>query len=407
MEEQSTRACASLDNIFEVFENLPNAGALASSSQGWNFPGLSPSHIAYLAKGMADAIRRLDLQETDDFTHPIFIDVNLTLDQIVREVLPQAPSNPPAAIQGIAISLTFLNAELSPVLGWDTTEKGRLPGPLIRRISQIQREVDGLIPDKESLTAQIKVISEATEAAEALPTTMQELKNTQAEVRLASSTSSELIGKIQELHKEATLHTLESRKLADEGSDLIERAAEAYRITTTVGLAAAFDERAKKLNFSVYIWVGGLAISLIMLLVIGYIRLEDMRESFATSSFDGTKVWTQVALSVLSVSAPIWFAWLSTKQVGQRFRLAEDYAFKASVSKAYEGYRREARDLSPEFAQSLFASALKRLDEAPLRLLEMSTHGSPLHEALNGGVLSKFLDRRKHVPPKEKPQPEE
>lgn len=29
-------------------------------------------------------------------------------------------------------------------------------------------------------------------------------------------------------------------------------------------------------------------------------------------------------LSLLSVGAPVWFAWLATKQIGQRFRLAED-----------------------------------------------------------------------------------
>lgn len=63
----------------------------------------------------------------------------------------------------------------------------------------------------------------------------------------------------------------------------------------------------------------------------------------------------------------MWFAWLATKQIGQRFHLAEDYAFKASVAKAYEGYRKEAARIDPEFEARLFGSALTRLDEAPLR----------------------------------------
>jgi hypothetical protein len=49
-----------------------------------------------------------------------------------------------------------------------------------------------------------------------------------------------------------------------------------------------------------------------------------------------------VVLSLLSIGAPIWLAWQATKQIGQRFRLSEDYAFKASISRAYEGFRREA-----------------------------------------------------------------
>ncbi|MGO8468035.1 hypothetical protein AB9F45_26105 [Rhizobium leguminosarum] len=396
MDKQVEQACADLDKIFEVFDGVPNSAVVLSTSQGWTYPGLSPSHVAWLAKGIADALRKvdpkIDKDDDSDSTFSIFVDVTKTLKQIVADVLPNVSGSLPNAVQVAATSLTFLSAELGPVLGWDSTDKSRLPSPLIRRISQLQREIDGLIPDKDHLAGQIRLITEATEAAEALPTTLQELKSTQAEVRQASNTSSELIGKIQQLHTDAADHTEQMRRLSEEGEELIKKASEAYRITTTIGLAAAFDERAKKLNQSVYVWVGGLAISLITLLVIGYIRLEDMRETFAAGVFDGAKVWTQVALSVLSVGAPIWFAWLSTKQIGQRFRLAEDYAFKASVSKAYEGYRREARDLSPEFAQSLFGSALKRLDEAPLRLLEMTTHGSPIHEALHSRVIARFLD---------------
>jgi hypothetical protein len=35
-----------------------------------------------------------------------------------------------------------------------------------------------------------------------------------------------------------------------------------------------------------------------------------------------------------------------TRQVGQLFKLAEDYAFKASISRAYEGYRKEANRMT-------------------------------------------------------------
>lgn len=401
MNDRVEKSCKALDQIFEIFENLPNATTLQSDSQGWTFPAVSASHVAWLAKGLAESMRRSGWGDLSEDNTSVLFDVESTLDQIVKNVLPNASANPAAAVQTTALSLTFVSAELSPLLGWDSSDKTRLPSPLIRRISQLQREVDGLIPDKERLSSQIQLISEATEAAEALPTTLQELKLTQAEVRQASNTSSEMIGKIQQLHIEAQKYRDEAAKLAAEGGNLIAKASEAYRVTTTIGLAAAFDERAVKLNISIRWWVAGLATSLIMLLVIGYIRLEDMREAFSSTTFEGTKVWTQVALSVLSVGAPIWFAWLSTKQIGQRFRLAEDYAFKASVSKAYEGYRREARDLSPEFAQSLFGSALKRLDEAPLRLLELPTHGSPLHEALQSGLVANLLDRRKEKALKE------
>lgn len=78
------------------------------------------------------------------------------------------------------------------------------------------------------------------------------------------------------------------------------------------------------------------------------------------------------------------------KQIGQRFRLAEDYAFKATVAKAYEGYRKEAaRHNDPELEKKLFTLALTRLEEPPLRLIEKATPGTPLQD-----IAGPFLGRR-------------
>jgi hypothetical protein len=100
----------------------------------------------------------------------------------------------------------------------------------------------------------------------------------------------------------------------------------------------------------------------------------------------------QIVLSALSVGAPLWFAWLATKQIGQRFKLAEDYAFKASVAKAYEGYRREAARIDIAFESRLFSSALARLEEAPLRLIGATEHGSPFHELISSDAFLKAME---------------
>ncbi|MDH6273601.1 hypothetical protein M2311_003691 [Rhizobium leguminosarum] len=401
-------ASSGLGKIYDALEALPQPGELLNPSQGWTFPAISPSHVAWMAQSIKNVIESAKSEGEDEEFEAILIDVAKTVEFISASVLPNLPGNIPAGLQAIAITMSALSAELSTLLVWKRPEKNALPSALVRRLHQVQREIDLLTPDKDKLEKNLRLISDATEAAEALPSTLQELRATQAEVREASSASAQMVGKIDELHRTAVEHVATSRRLADESAELLAKAAEAYRVTTTIGLAAAFDERARKLNSSVYVWVGGLALSLVTLLVIGWVRLEDMRDTFAATAFDPTRVWTQVALSVLSVGAPIWFAWLSTKQIGQRFRLAEDYAFKASVSKAYEGYRREARDLSGDFAQSLFSSALKRLDEPPLRLLDKPTPGSPIHEFLEGSLVQKLVDHGKELVPKisrKKPEP--
>ncbi|MBK9320151.1 MAG: hypothetical protein IPM91_16035 [Bacteroidetes bacterium] len=103
-------------------------------------------------------------------------------------------------------------------------------------------------------------------------------------------------------------------------------------------------------------------------------------------------IWVQIFLSILSLGAPIWLAWIATKQIGQRFKLSEDYAYKASVAKAYEGYRREAAKLDENLELRLFSSALTRLEEAPLRLIETEHHGSPWHELITSPQFKKAMD---------------
>ena len=128
-------------------------------------------------------------------------------------------------------------------------------------------------------------------------------------------------------------------------------------------------------------WVAGLVIALCAGGGIGYYRVSLMQGLIDRNVSSGALV-INLILAIFSIAAPVWFAWIATKQIGQRFRLSEDYAFKASVARAYEGYRREAAKFDESFSARLFSSALDRLEEAPLRFVEHETFGSPWHEAL-------------------------
>jgi hypothetical protein len=130
-------------------------------------------------------------------------------------------------------------------------------------------------------------------------------------------------------------------------------------------------------------WVGGLVLALAAGSYLGTHQLRTLTGLLNAPNAQASLVTINVILAALSVGAPIWFAWLSTKQIGQRFRLAEDYAFKASISRAYEGFRREAARFDKDMEARLLMSALDRLDELPLRLIETESHGSPWHEFMS------------------------
>lgn len=136
-----------------------------------------------------------------------------------------------------------------------------------------------------------------------------------------------------------------------------------------------------------WIWVVGLVVALVAGSYFGSSQLHTLSELFRQPDVTSSVVILNLILSLLSVGAPVWFGWLATKQIGQRFRLAEDYAFKASISRAYEGFRREAARVDKDMEARLLASALTRLDELPLRLVEPDSHGSPWHELASSDLV--------------------
>ncbi|MFP1453590.1 hypothetical protein ACLB1N_32520 [Escherichia coli] len=87
------------------------------------------------------------------------------------------------------------------------------------------------------------------------------------------------------------------------------------------GLAGAFQDKAEKLNRSIRWWVCGLIGALVAGAAVGYTRLHALEAYLSNPDASGIKLAIQLLLSILSVGAPLWFAWLATKQIGQRFRL--------------------------------------------------------------------------------------
>src|SRR5690606_28658673 len=130
-------------------------------------------------------------------------------------------------------------------------------------------------------------------------------------------------------HKTSVEAQLKSiNELHVQAKQLVEKCEEAYRITTTKGLAAAFDQRASDLKWSMRLWVGGLLFALTVGAWIGHKRIEILTQTITEPDLNWGIIWIQIVLSITSVIAPLWFAWLATKQISQRFKLAEDYDFK-------------------------------------------------------------------------------
>lgn len=384
MDSTIEKICISLDSLSEAVIKGWAGDQTFTEAWGWSCLPITRHDLASIPKLISDKLRN---SSTDNLSKEFLEEISdlpRKINLIKTHTVPQLYNgNSALATQSLIATMDWIKTCLDPLLGWQILQDNKaLPNQLVRRLRSIEADLNEIAPKKDELAIQIKQIKEAKETAESLPIDFERLREIRTKIDKVSSDSSELFGKIDNYHKNITEISKHIDEKKSETDKLVEQCEEAYRITTTKGLAASFDQRAKTLSNSMWIWVGGLVIALVIGAWIGSHRLEILTEAMKSNT-QWNILGLNILLSVLSIGAPLWFAWLSTKQINQRFRLTEDYAFKASVAKAYEGYRKEAARIDVAFEARLFSSALTRLEEAPLRLTESDSHGSPWHELIS------------------------
>jgi hypothetical protein len=308
-------------------------------------------------------------------------------------------ANPDAVFGGLMMLVATISAQLpprpmpKPQVDWEhiKDKKELLPKDLARRLRSVEAKLKDVEPRSAEIEKKIAEIEAAHAAAEQLPTDLEELESKRAALADTVADAQQLALKIGKASDTATRCLDKIQNAQERADDLIDRSEQALRGSTGVGLAAAFENRRRSLTRAGIYWTGGLVLALVAALAIGAERVTALKDVLI-SDRSATVIWVNALLAALGIGAPVWFGWLATKQIWTNFRFAEDYAYKASVSKAYEGYRAEAVGIDPVLQRRLFESALTRLEEAPIRLLDIETHGSPLHELLDNPAIRKALE---------------
>lgn len=365
----------------------------------WAFPGITRDELADTANALIELI---DLHAEDELS----ADTSLLDDYIRRltflrtNTIAQIWGSPVNGISAYLTTLKGLKHALKEAfenndvktIDVERVEALKKMRALQTALRTVEARVLALDSRSENLDEKVDRIEQAHEAADQLPTDLETLKESQKTLDDLLHDSTIDRAEIKKILSDITEIQTQLGKSEKEATAIVERCDAAYRATTSEGLASAFAERSRSLSRSMWIWVLGLIVALTLGAIFGGTQLHNLSEALKTPTTTGNRnieIWVNLFLSLFSVAAPVWFAWISTKQIGQRFRLAEDYGYKASISKAYEGYRREAALLDPDFQARLFSSALTRLDEIPLRLVETETHGSPWQELASSELVRK------------------
>lgn len=385
--------------VKDIHERITHDTPLSVNFGIWNSPGLTKYDICRPLEQAISYVDSIDdaLEEPDDIddikTHLAAL-IHLRT-QTSQHLINGNAGSALCAYQLTAYAICDTLSHLWPQQS--QIEKEEIT-KAIRRDKARVRAIESLLAELEPRTGSIKEMVERIETAHAvadkLPTDLADLAEAKKKITdlltTAGTENSEREKKAQK-HEEVIEGIVSSVNVSaghvagqlEKGKGLIEQLVQLHRIGTSTVLAGAFNERAKTLNESVYIWLGVLMVALGGAVYIGHERASIINQLLRDPTTMTSVLVVQSLLMFASMGAPIWLGWVATKQIGQRFKLAEDYHYKASISNAYEGYRREAVDLDDQFRRQLFQSALGRLDEQPLRVMDIDNHGSPAHEIMS------------------------
>jgi hypothetical protein len=109
------------------------------------------------------------------------------------------------------------------------------------------------------------------------------------------------------------------------------------------GLASAFGKRRENFLLPMRIWQFAFIASIAALIVIAWVEFGLYTKA------DATLTWDHLALMIvhrLPFMLPlIWLAYYASTKAALAQRVEEDYAFKETVSRSFEGYRKEMAEL--------------------------------------------------------------
>jgi len=392
MNDTLQKVQAELANVIGQLQSvIPNDEPFGNAHNNWSFPGLTRPELIAEAQSIVDMIAERGAEDIGNADAHIN-DYLRRLKHLQSHTIPNMWSNAGSAVPAYMLTMDGLRKALLPAMRRDeqaesTAALRRLTG----RLRAMEARMNGIEPRAAQLTTMVERIETAYEAADQLPTDLETLSEARKQIDQLVLDATGDRGQVSKIRDDAEQSDKTLAKILKDAESVLERCETAYSAATSVGLAAAFNERSDTLSKSMWVWVGGLVVALGTGGYFGSHQLHALSELIKLPSPSTPMIVLNLLLSLLSVGAPVWFAWLATKQIGQRFRLAEDYAFKASISRAYEGFRREAARFDKDMEARLLSSALARLDELPLRLVETETHGSPWHELLSSDLIKEAV----------------
>lgn len=356
----------------------------------WSFPGCTRQDVAEMFERLAGLLSKYDVEEPA--VKPEILAQATTALKFLREnTLGNLPNSPQTAMpvieSTVAATEALIRKAIAPALEPDSQRAIETFKRLTNSLTRMEESLSAIEPRVAAMDEFMRNIEDAHGLANELHPTITALNQAKADVLSAKKAVDDMKAAAGSAAKDAIGHLDKLKTQADDAETLMKQCQATYRAATSNALSGAFASRATALGWSVWVWSGLLVAALGAGSYYGSGHLQTVLQAVAGQGKFDVSFASSLFASIFMVGASVWFSWVATKQIGHRFKLAEDYSYKATISAAYEGYRQEAVGLDASFLQRLFGTALTRLEELPLRVVDDHAHGSPLHELLNSAVV--------------------
>lgn len=412
MDENLSLLIKSLESLKDTVDNA-SINEAGFQAHGWNQVHLTKEQISNF---LYNQISKLESYGDKDVTDGFSTTINAHIEKIdllnknSKTYFTDHAQHLIYSVPGIlnTLQVIFSDVEYELFSYENIQDKKLLPRGLAVRLRSTSTNLDKIDESSDDLKSKIDIINQAHEAAESLPTDLASLQEAKKELsRLITNATKELStakkdlsilkeettvlrNEAQKANEETELSKKKAAAAAEAAAKLVNECDDALQITTTQGLAAGFDQKAKELKNSIWVWIIGLLIALIAGAWIGSERVDAFTQALSNELTAGQAILHSI-MSVFSIGGPLWLAWISTQQINQRFKLSEDYSYKATVAKAFTGFKKLAERFDQKTEERLFNSTLDRLDEMPLRLIEGKDYNSPWHEFVDSESFKKAM----------------
>lgn len=253
------------------------------------------------------------------------------------------------------------------------SELARISNACIR-YEKSDEQIQGLVQNSSEGNASIDAASkEAALALQEIRKNLETSKQIQAQFSSFADSLDQLKLRIDSEENRMSSNSIKADELKQVIEGLLPGA-------TSAGLASAFRERKESIKWTIWLWAGVFASSMVTLLIVSLLNPINI-----TSSSSPLSATYEYLLARLPYLVPlVWLAVYSSVRHSQALRLEEEYAHKEVISKSFEGYKTQLSEIEADTTKSpatelLFREAIEAIALHPGRVYELKNENvSPM-----------------------------